>query len=87
MSLNIFNLCLLSFLALIYGSSLYFIRSDFEDGLIIINAISNGAVFISLLGVIVIHILWVIGLLEKINIKFRKYWLCFLTQSQKSSSC
>uniref|UniRef100_A0A1X7TZC6 Uncharacterized protein n=1 Tax=Amphimedon queenslandica TaxID=400682 RepID=A0A1X7TZC6_AMPQE len=86
MSLNIFNLCLLSFLVLIYGSSWYFMKNDREDGLMIIIAIFNAAVVISLLGVIIIHILWVTGLLEKIKIKFRKYWLRFLTQSRKKAA-
>ena len=84
MSLNIFNLFLLSFLALIYGSSLYFMKSNHEDGLIIIIAISNAVIIASLLGVIIIHILWVTGLLEKIKIKFRKYWShCLPRQNQE----
>ena len=72
-SLNIFNLCLLSFSALIYASSLYFIKSDHEDGLIAIITVSNAVIIASSFGVIIIHILWVAGLLEKIKIKFRKY--------------
>ena len=87
MSLNIFNLFLLSFLALIYGSSGYFMKSDHEDGLIIIIAISNAAVFISCIGVIIVHILWVTGLLEKIKIKFRKYWShCLPRQNQEEAA-
>ena len=87
MSLNIFNLFLLSFSALIYGSSWYFMKRDHEDGLMIIIAISNAAVFISLLGVIIIHILWVTGLLEKIKIKFRKYWShCLPRQNQEEAA-
>ena len=87
MSLNIFNLCLFSFSALIYGSSLYFIKSDHEDGLIIIIAISNAVIIASLLGVIIIHILWVTGLLEKIKIKFRKYWShCLPRQNQEEAA-
>ena len=87
MSLNIFNLCLLSFLAIIYGSSWYFLKSDHEDKLIIIFAVSNAAIITSLLGVIIIHILWVTGLLEKIKIKFRKYWFhCLLRQNQEEAA-
>ena len=87
MSLNIFNLCLLSFSALIYGSGLYFIKSDHEDGLTIIIAISNAVIIASLLGVIIIHILWVTGLLEKIKIKFRKYWShCLRRQNQEEAA-
>ena len=87
MSLNIFNLCILSFSALIYASSLYFMKSDHEDGLIIIIAISNAVVFISFIGVIIIHILWVTGLLEKIKIKFRKYWShCLPRQNQEEAA-
>ena len=86
MSLNIFNLCLLSFLAIIYGSSWYFLKSDHEDKLIIIFAVSNAAIITSLLGVIIIHILWVTGLLKKIKIKFRKYWFhCLLRQNQEEA--
>ena len=87
MSLNIFNLCLLSFSALIYGSSWYFMKSDHEDGLIIIIAVSNAVIIASLLGVIIIHILWVTGLLEKIKIKFRKYWShCLPRQNQEEAA-
>ena len=87
MSLNIFNLFLLSFSALIYGSSSYFTKSDREDGLIIIIAFSNAVVFISCIGVIIIHILWVTGLLEKIKIKFRKYWShCLPRQNQEEAA-
>uniref|UniRef100_A0A1X7TM03 Uncharacterized protein n=1 Tax=Amphimedon queenslandica TaxID=400682 RepID=A0A1X7TM03_AMPQE len=85
MSLNIFNLCLLSLSALIYGSNSYFMKSDHEDGLIIIIAVSNGAVFISCIGVIIIHILWVTGLLKKIKIKFRKYWFHHLTRQNQEA--
>ena len=74
MSLNIFNVFLISFSALIYVSSLYFMRSDHEDGLIIIIAIFNAVIITSILGVIILHFLWVTGLLERIKIKFRKYW-------------
>ena len=87
MSLNIFNLCLLSFLALIYGSGLYFMKSDHEDGLTIIIAISNAAIIASCIGVIIMHILWVTGLLEKIKIKFRKYWSnCLPRQNQEEAA-
>ena len=87
MSLNIFNLFLLSFLALIYGSSWYFMKSDHEDGLIIIIAISNAAIIASCIGVIIMHILWVTGLLEKIKIKFRKYWShCLPRQNQEEAA-
>ena len=87
MSLNIFNLFLLSFSALIYGSSWYFMKNDHEDGLIIIIAVSNAAVFISFIGVIIIHILWVTGLLEKIKIKFSKYWShCLPRQNQEEAA-
>ena len=87
MSLNIFNLFLLSFSALIYGSSWYFMKSYNEDGLIIIIAISNAVIIASLLGVIIIHILWVTGLLEKIKIKFRKYWShCLPRQNQEEAA-
>ena len=74
MSLNIFNVFLISFSALIYVSSLFFMRSDHEDGLIIIIAIFNAVTIMSILGVIILHFLWVTGLLERIKIKFRKYW-------------
>ena len=87
MSLNIFNLCLLSFLALIYGSGLYFMKIDHENGLIIIIAISNAVIIASLVGVIIIHILWVTGLLEKIKIMFRKYWFhCLPRQNQEEAA-
>ena len=87
MSLNIFNLCLLSFSALIYGSSWYFMKSDHEDGLTIVIAISNAVIIASLLGVIIIHILWVTGLLEKIKIKFRKYGShCLPRQNQEEAA-
>ena len=87
MSLNIFNLFLLSFSALIYGSSLYFMKSDHENGLRIIIAIFNTVIIASLLGVIIIHILWVTGLLEKIKIKFRKYWsYCLPRQNQEEAA-
>ena len=86
LSLNIFNLCLLSFLALIYGSSWYFLKSDHENGLMIIIAVSNAAIITSLLGVIIIHILWVTGLLQKIKITFRKYWPhCLSRQNQEEA--
>ena len=86
MSLNVFNLCLLSFSALIYGSSLYFIKSDHEDGLIIIITVSNAVIIASSFGVIIIHILWVAGLLKKIKIKFRKYWSHCLTQQNQEEA-
>ena len=87
MSLNIFNLCLLSFLALIYGSSWYFMKSYNEDGLTIVIAVSNVVIIASLLGVIIIHNLWVTGLLEKIKIKFRKYWShCLPRQNQEEAA-
>ena len=84
MSLNIFNLFLLSFSALIYGSSWYFMKSDREDGLMIIIAVSNAAVYTSCIGVIIMHILWVTGLLEKIKIRFRKY--CLPRQNQEEAA-
>ena len=87
MSLNIFNLCLLSFLALIYGSSWYFMKSYNEDGLTIVIAVSNVVIIASLLAVIIMHILWVTGLLEKIKIKFRKYWShCLPRQNQEEAA-
>ena len=86
MSLNVFNLCLLSFSALIYESSLYFIKSDHEDGLIIIITVSNAVIIASSFGVIIIHILWVAGLLKKIKIKFRKYWSHCLTQRNQEEA-
>ena len=87
LSLNIFNLCLLSFSALIYGSSWYVMKSDLEDGLMIIIAVSNAVIITSLLGVIIIHILWVTGLLEKIKIKFRKCWYhCLTRQNQRETA-
>ena len=85
-SLNIFNLCLLSFSALIYGSSWYFMKSDHENGLMIIIAVSNTVIITSLLGVIIIHILWVTGLLEKIKIKFRKCWFHRLTRQNQEEA-
>ena len=87
MSLNIFNLCLLSFSALIFGFSWYFMKSYNEHGLTIIIAVSNAVIIASLLGVIIIHILWVTGLLEKIKIKFRKYWShCLPRQNQEEAA-
>uniref|UniRef100_A0A1X7TQ39 TRP C-terminal domain-containing protein n=1 Tax=Amphimedon queenslandica TaxID=400682 RepID=A0A1X7TQ39_AMPQE len=83
MSLNIFNVFLLSLLALVYGSSWYFMKSDHEYGLIIIRAIYNAAVVASIFGVIVIHFLWVTGLFEKIKIKVRKYWPHLSRQNQE----
>ena len=84
MSLNIFNVCLLSFSALVYGFSLYFMKSNHEDGLIIVISVFNAVTITCILGVIIIHFLWVTGLLERIKIKFRKHWLhCLLRQQNQ----
>ena len=84
MSLNIFNVCLLSFSALVYGFSLYFMKSDHEDGIITVISVFNAVTITSILGVIIIHFLWVTGLLERIKIKFRKHWLhCLLRQQNQ----
>uniref|UniRef100_A0A1X7TZX7 Uncharacterized protein n=1 Tax=Amphimedon queenslandica TaxID=400682 RepID=A0A1X7TZX7_AMPQE len=73
--------------ALIYGSSWYFIQSNHEDGLITIIAVSNAVIITSLLGVIILHILWVTGLLEKIKIKSRKCWFhCLTRQNQEEAA-
>ena len=86
MSLNVFNIFLLSLLALVYGSSWYFMKSDHEYGLIIIRAIYNAAVVASIFGVIIIHFLWVTGLLEKIKLKVRKYCLRLSQQNQEEAA-
>uniref|UniRef100_A0A1X7TZK9 Uncharacterized protein n=1 Tax=Amphimedon queenslandica TaxID=400682 RepID=A0A1X7TZK9_AMPQE len=73
--------------ALVYGSSLYFMKSDHEDGLMIIIAVSNAVIITSSLGVIILHILWVTGLMEKIKSKFRKYWShCLPQQNQEEAA-
>ena len=86
MSLNIFNVFLLSFSALVYGSSWYFMKSEDEYGLMIIMAIYNAAVVTSLLGVIIIHFLWVTGFLEKIKIKVMKCWSRLSQQNQEEAA-
>ena len=82
MSLNIFNVFLLSFLSILYGSSWYFMKNDHEYGVVIIMSIYNAAIISSFIGVIIIHILWVTGLLEKIKIKVRKHCLCLSRHNQ-----
>ena len=84
MSLNVFNVCLLSLSALVYGFSLYFMKSTHEDGLITVISVFNAVIITSILGVIIIHFLWITGLLERIKIKFRKHWLhCLLRQQDQ----
>lgn len=72
MSLNVFNFVLLSIASLIYGTGWYFLVMERKQGLVFIYAIFNAAITVSFIGVIILHFLWVTGLLDKI--KRWKFW-------------
>ena len=72
MSLNVFNFVLLSIASLIYGTGWYFLVMERKQGLVFIYAIFNATITVSFIGVIILHFLWVTGLLDKI--KRWKFW-------------
>ena len=69
MSINLFNFILLSLSSLAYGSGWYFLKDYENQGIIAIFSILNTAMKISLIGVIILHLLWVTGILDKLNNK------------------
>ena len=74
MSLNIFNFILISFLSVMYGTDWYFTINDQDFLLIIITDIIYSIMTLFLTGVIILHLLWVTGLLDKLKIKCQSYW-------------
>ena len=76
MSLNIFNFILVSSISLFYGTFWYFehfnsAHSNREEGIVIILTILYSFLTICLIGVIILHLLWVTGLLDKLK---KKRW-------------
>ena len=74
MSLNIFNFALLSITALVYCTCWYFLKISYKVGIIVTYGITNSVIRISFIGVIILHFLWVRGLLDKIMIKSWRLW-------------
>ena len=73
MSINLFNFILLSLSSLAYGSGWYFLKDYENQGIIAIFSILNTVMTISLIGIIILHLLWVTGILDKLN---NKRWNC-----------
>ena len=86
MSLNIFNFILLSLASITYGTGWYLLQTNKHEGIIIINVLLNSTMTISLIGVIILHILWVTGLLDKLKTLNWKRWPCQSQQNQEASS-
>ena len=74
MSLNIFNFVLLSITSLVYCTSWYFLKMGDINSVVIILAVINSIITVTTLGVIVLHFLWVTGLLDLLRIKSRRLW-------------
>ena len=74
MSLNIFNFILISFLSVLYGTDWYLTKNDQNFLILIITDIIYSIMTLFLAGVIILHLLWVTGLLDKLKIKCRGYW-------------
>ena len=83
MPLNIFNLYLLSVSTLSYGLTWYFMKSNDEYGAAIILASASSTIIISLIGVIVLHFLWVTGLLAKIKARGQRLWFYLFKQENQ----
>ena len=83
MPLNIFNLYLLSVSTLSYGLTWYFMKSNDEFGAAIILASASSTIIISLIGVIVLHFLWVTGLLAKIKARGQRLWFYLFKQENQ----
>ena len=74
MSLNIFNFILLSLMSVLYGTEWYFIAKCQYIQLVLVTDVLYGIVTLFLTGVIILHLLWVTGLLDKLKIKCQGYW-------------
>ena len=87
MSLNIFNFILLSSTSLLYGIFWYFIQSDQDEKTVISFALLYLFLTICLIGVIILHLLWVTGSLDKLK---NKRWTCLYIQpkqNEENMSC
>ena len=74
MSLNIFNFILLSLMSIVYGTEWYFIKNGQIFQFVVITYILYSIMTLFLAGVIILHLLWVTGLLDKLKIKCQGYW-------------
>ena len=74
MSLNIFNFILLSLMSVLYGTEWYFIAKGQYFQLAVVTDVLHGIMTLFLTGVIILHFLWVTGLLDKLKIKCQGYW-------------
>ena len=81
MSLNIFNFILLSSTSLIYGTFWYFVQSDEDEKTAISFALLYLFLTICLIGVIILHLLWVTGLLDKLK---NKRWTCLYIRPKQN---
>ena len=73
MSLNIFNFMLLSSTSLKNGTFWYFIQSNQDEKMVISFALLYLLLTLCLIGVIILHLLWVTGSLDKLK---NKWWTC-----------
>ena len=71
MSLNIFNFILLSLMSVLYGTEWYF-STNFQ--FIVVTDVLYSIMTLFLTGVIILHLLWVTGLLDKLKIKCQGNW-------------
>ena len=71
MSLNIFNFILLSLMSVLYGTEWYF-STYFQ--FIVVTDVLYSIMTLFLTGVIILHLLWVTGLLDKLKIKCQGNW-------------
>ena len=81
MSLNIFNFILLSSTSLMYGTVWYFIQSDQDEKMVISFALLYLFLTLCLIGVIILHFLWVTGSLDKLK---NKRWTCLYIRPKQN---
>ena len=74
MSLNIFNFILFSLMSVLYGTEWYFIAKGQYFQLAVVTDVIYGIMTLFLTGVIILHLLWVTGLLDKLKIRCQAYW-------------
>ena len=86
MSLNIFNFILLSLMSVLYGTEWYFDDNSRYFQFIVITDVLYGIMTLFLTGVIILHLLWVTGLLDKLKIKCQGYWYCLSPERYEERS-
>uniref|UniRef100_A0A1X7UH00 G-protein coupled receptors family 3 profile domain-containing protein n=1 Tax=Amphimedon queenslandica TaxID=400682 RepID=A0A1X7UH00_AMPQE len=86
MSLNIFNFILLSLMSVLYGTEWYFRNNSRYFQFVVIADVLYSIMTLFLAGIIILHLLWVTGLLDKLKVKCRGYWYCLSAERYEEES-